>query len=214
MLADMILNRLGGKLDNPDSAKLNALHSPLMEFAEIKANKQIRAGGFVRLAYIDDIDNTPQFCRCYLPLNYDPAKKWPLVVYLHGYNQDNPEYINWWSVDKRHDPSTDKHGVIFIEPHGRGNTQYLGIGDRDVLKCIEMAKQKFNVNDDQVYLTGSSMGGFGTWNVATRHPELFAAIAPIYGGSDYHVNVSPDNIKKMSSWEILNQVRHLSWNPW
>ena len=203
MLADMILNRLGGKLDNPDSAKLNALHSPLMEFAEIKANKQIRAGGFVRLAYIDDIDNTPQFCRCYLPLNYDPAKKWPLVVYLHGYNQDNPEYINWWSVDKRHDPSTDKHGVIFIEPHGRGNTQYLGIGDRDVLKCIEMAKQKFNVNDDQVYLTGSSMGGFGTWNVATRHPELFAAIAPIYGGSDYHVNVSPDNIKKMSSWEIF-----------
>jgi hypothetical protein len=65
MLADMILNRMGGSLNNPDSAKLNALHSPLMEFAEIKANKQIRAGGFIRLAYIDDIDNAPQFCRSY-----------------------------------------------------------------------------------------------------------------------------------------------------
>jgi pimeloyl-ACP methyl ester carboxylesterase len=203
MLADMIVDRLDGKLENPDSAKLHALHSPLMEFAEIKGNKQIRAGGFVRLAYIDDIDNTPQFCRSYLPLHYDRAKKWPLVVYLHGYNQDNPEYVKWWSADKRHDPSSDKYDIIFIEPHGRGNTQYLGIGDRDVLKCIELAKQKFNVDEDRVYLMGSSMGGFGTWNVATRHPELFAAIAPIYGGSDYHVNISQENLKKMSSWEIF-----------
>jgi len=200
MLADMILNRLGDNLQNPDSSKFAALHSPLMEYAEFKANKQVRPGGFVRLAYIDDIDNTPQFCRCYLPINYDPAKKWPMVVYLHGYNGDNPEYINWWDVDRRHHDIADKYGVIFIEPHGRGNTQYLGIGDRDVLKCIELAKQKLNVDADRVYLTGSSMGGWGTWNVGTRHPELFAAIAPIYGGDDYHVGMSEENIAKMSAW--------------
>jgi pimeloyl-ACP methyl ester carboxylesterase len=210
MLADMVLNRLGNNLQNPDSSKLTSLHSPLMEFAEIKSNKQIRAGGFVRLAYIDDIDNTPQFCRSYLPVNYDPSKKWPLVVYLHGYNGDNPEYINWWSADKRHDPSSDKHGAIFIEPHGRGNTQYLGIGDQDVLKCIEMAKQRFHVDDDRVYLVGSSMGGFGTWNVATRHPELFAAIAPIYGGGDYHVSISKENLAKMSSWDLFQNDKSSS----
>jgi len=210
MLADMILDRLGNNMQNLDSSKLLALHSPLMEFAEIKANKQIRPGGFVRLAYIDDIDNSPQFCRSYLPLNYNPAKKWPLVVYLHGYNGDNPEYINWWSADKRHDGASDKHGVIFIEPHGRGNTQYLGIGDRDVLKCIEMAKQKFNVDEDRVYLMGASMGGFGTWNVATRHPELFAAINPIYGGGDYHVFVSKENLAKMSSWEMFVNDKSIS----
>jgi pimeloyl-ACP methyl ester carboxylesterase len=201
MLADMILDRLGKNLQNPDSSRLGSLHSPLMEFAEIKANKQVRPGGFVRLAYIDDIDNAPQFCRSYLPLNYDPAKKWPLVVYLHGYNGDNPEYYNWWSADKRHDAVCDRHGVIFIEPHGRGNTQYRGIGDRDVLKCIEMAKARFNVDADRVYLVGSSMGGFGTWNVATRHPELFAAINPIYGGGDYHVFMSKETLAKLSSWE-------------
>jgi pimeloyl-ACP methyl ester carboxylesterase len=201
ILADMILDRLGKNLQNPDSSRLTSLHSPLMEFAEIKANKQVRPGGFVRLAYIDDVDNAPQFCRSYLPLNYDPAKKWPLVVYLHGYNGDNPEYINWWSADKRHDAACDRHGIIFIEPHGRGNTQYLGIGDRDVLKCIEMAKQKFNVDEDRVYLMGGSMGGFGTWNVATRHPELFAAINPVYGGGDYHVFMSKEAIAKMSNWE-------------
>jgi pimeloyl-ACP methyl ester carboxylesterase len=203
MLADMILDRLGKNMQNPDSSRLASLHSPLMEFAEIKTNKQVRPGGFVRLAYIDDIDNAPQFCRSYLPLNYDAAKKWPLVVYLHGYNGDNPEYYNWWSADKRHDAVCDRHGVIFIEPHGRGNTQYLGIGDRDVLKCIEMAKQRFSVDADRVYLMGGSMGGFGTWNVATRHPELFAAINPIYGGGDYHVFTSKESLAKLSDWEVF-----------
>ena len=201
MLADMILDRLAGNTKNPDSSKFSALHSPLMEFEEIKANSQTRPGGFVRLAYIDDIDNTPQFCRCYLPITYDAKKKTPMVVYLHGYNGDNPEYINWWSADKRHDPNSDKNNVIFIEPHGRGNTQYLGIGDRDVLKCIKMAKEKFNVDDDRVYLVGSSMGGFGTWNVATRHPELFAAIVPIYGGGDYHVFTPKETLDMLSAWD-------------
>jgi poly(3-hydroxybutyrate) depolymerase len=202
MLADKILNRLENNLDNQDSSKLPALYPSLMEFAEIKAKSQIRANGCLRLTYIDDIDNTPQFCRSYLPLNYDRTKKYPLVVYLHGYNQDNPEYYNWWSTDKRHESMCDKYDVILIEPHGRGNTQYLGIGDRDVMKCIEMAKQKFNIDEDRVYLMGGSMGGFGTWNVATRHPELFAAMAPIFGGGDYHVYNSKESLEKMNSWEI------------
>lgn len=210
MLADMIIDRLGSNLQNPDSAKFNSIHPPLLEFAEFKAKKQIRSNGFIRMAYIDDLDNTPQFCRCYLPLHYNPSKKWPVVVYLHGYNQDNPEYIKWWSVDKRHDAASDKYDVIYIEPHGRGNTQYSGPGDRDVLKCIEMAKQKFNVDEERVYLTGASMGGFGTWNVATRHPELFAAIAPIYGGGDYHVLTPKEILEKMSGREIFQSDKSSS----
>ncbi len=202
MLADMIMDRLGSNLEDPDSAKLSSLFSPLMELAEIESGGQIRPGGFIRLAYIDDIDNTPQFCKCYLPLNYDPAKKWPLVVYLHGYIQNIPEYYRIWDIDRRHAGASDKEDVIYIEPHGRGNTSYTGIGDRDVLKCIELAEQKFNVDRERIYLTGASMGGYGTWNVATRHPELFAAIAPIFGGGDYHVNIPKDKLAKLSGWEV------------
>ena len=206
MLADMIKSRLNNNIDKPDSSKFSQLHSPLIEYAEIKSRQQIRAGGFVRLAYVDEVDNTPQFCRSYLPLKYDPNKKWPLVISLHGYNQDNPEIYNWWSSDKRHDGSSDKYDLIFIEPHGRGNTSYTGIGDRDVLKCIEMAKASFNVDEDRIYLMGQSMGGYGTWNVGTRHPDLFAAIQPVYGGGDYHVYTSKENIDKMSDWEkFLNE---------
>ena len=203
MLADMVLDRLEGNIDNPDSSKFSLLHSPLMEFAELKMQKQIRAGGFVRLAYIDEIDGTAQFCRCYLPPKYDPSKKWPLVVFLHGYNAENPEYIRWWSVDKRHDYLVDRYNFIFIEPHGRGNTSYLGIGDKDVLKCIAMAREKFSIDQDRVYLTGMSMGGGGTWHVGSRHPEIFAALAPVYGGWDYHVWMDEEQQKKLGDQETF-----------
>ena len=203
MLADMILDRLGNDLDHLDSAKFAALQLPMMEYAEFKAKNQVHPGGFLRMAYIDEIDNSPQFCKVYLPAGYDPSKKWPMVVFLHGHYDNDPEYINVWDVNTRHESASDKLNVIYITPHGRLNTGYLGIGDRDVMKCMEMAKQRFNVDEEKVYLMGASMGGFGTWSVATRHPELFAAIAPIYGGGDYHVNMSRENVAKLSSWEVF-----------
>jgi pimeloyl-ACP methyl ester carboxylesterase len=202
MLADMILDKLGNNLKNPDSANYQGLISPIMEFEETQSGQQIRPGGFIRLTYIDEIDNTPQFCKCYLPINYDPSKKWPMVIFLHGAIQNIPEYYKIWEADKRHEDPADLENVIYIEPHGRGNTSYRGIGDRDVLKCIELAKQKLNIDDDRVYLMGMSMGGFGTWNVATRHPGLFAAIATIYGGDDYHVNFSKEQLAAMSDRQL------------
>ena len=77
-----------------------------------------------------------------------------------------------------------------MEPHGRGNTQYLGMGDNDVVQSIAEAKRLFNVDEDRIYLTGESMGGWGVWNVAGRHPDIFAAIAPVHGGADYHAQMS------------------------
>jgi pimeloyl-ACP methyl ester carboxylesterase len=203
MLSEMLIHRFKFDPKNIDSSIIQNLYSPLMEYEEAlldKAGKKgsVRANGFVRLTYIDDVDNTPQFCRAYLPLHYTPKQKWPLVVMLHGYNGANPIYVNWWSIDQRHNSVVDKYPVIYIEPHGRGNTSYKGIGDQDILRCIELAKQKFNIDEDRIYLKGESMGGGGVWNVGTRHPELFAAIAPVYGGWDYHVAMNEKEIAKLS----------------
>ncbi|MBN1397076.1 MAG: prolyl oligopeptidase family serine peptidase [Bacteroidetes bacterium] len=209
MLGEMLTQRLNFNPDKIDSSVIQKLYSPLMEYEELLLDKtgkkgSVRAEGFVRLTYIDPVDNTPQFCRAYLPLNYNPKQKWPLVVALHGYNGANPVYVNWWSIDARHNEVVDKYPIIYIEPHGRGNTSYMGIGDQDILKCIELAKQKFNLDEDRIYLKGESMGGGGTWNVGTRHPELFAAIAPVYGGWDYHVRMSEEEIAKLSDRALFN----------
>jgi hypothetical protein len=100
MLADMVLDRLGGKIETGTGNPWWAIHSPLMEFEEMKQeargmNARVRPYGFLRLAYRDEVDGSPQYCRVYLPGGYDPAKKWPLVLQLHGYNPANPEYVRW-----------------------------------------------------------------------------------------------------------------------
>jgi dienelactone hydrolase len=199
-----------------DDDRRRALASILMEYEELQqavrgGSGQIRAGGFVRLAYRDEIDDSPQFCRAYLPANFDHARRWPLVVSLHGYYPENPPYMRWWRVDQRHVPLVDRHGVILIEPHGRGNANYTGIGERDVLRCIELAKQQLAVDPDRVYLTGYSMGGGGAWQLASHRPELFAAIGPINGGWDYHVLLPQAARAQLSPRERFYQERSSSF---
>ncbi len=103
----MVEDRLGGKLGEASGNPWWKIHSPLMEYDELMLERsgqtgRIRPYGFVRLAYRDEVDGSPQFCRAYLPAGYDPAKKWPLVVQIHGYNGANPVYVRWWSADQRH----------------------------------------------------------------------------------------------------------------
>ena len=220
MLADMVDDRLGVKLADAKNNPWQKIHSPLMEFSELlleRAGKtgRIRPGGFVRLAWIDEVDGSPQYARVYLPSNYDPSKKWPLVVDLHGYNPANPVYVRWWSADSRHYDESESgkpQGVIYMAPHGRGNVRYLGFADSDVLRGIEEAKRLLKVDDDRVYLTGNSMGGWGVWNVSTRHPELFAAIAPVFGGFDYHATMTEEELASLTPTSRYLNEKQSSWS--
>ena len=220
MLATMVEDRLGTRVADARGNPWTAIHSPLMEYDELmleRAGKpaRIRASGFVRMAWIDETDGSTQYARAYLPTHYDPAKKWPMVIQLHGFNPPNPPYWRWWGVDSRHwmDSELPEHeGIIYIEPHGRGNVQHVGFAVSDILRAIAEAKRLFTVDEDRVYLTGESMGGWGVWNVATRHPELFAAIAPVHGGVDYHSQMSEEDLAKLSPVQRFMQERQSSWS--
>ena len=206
MLADLVRDRLGEHLHAVTPEDIYKIHSALMEFEELELERsgqgsRVRPFGFVRLAYRDPVDNSPQFAQAYLPPDYDPSRPWPLVIYLHGYNPDNPEYVKWWAIDSRHHNRAEEYGVIYLVPHGRGNTGYRGIGEADVLRSIQMAQDRFAVDADRVYLTGESMGGGGTWHVGSRHPELFAAMAPIFGGWDYLVNTPDEDLQTLTPME-------------
>ncbi len=221
MLANMVDDRLGVKVAEATKDDWRAIHSALMEYAELRLERggkvgRVRPHGFVRLAWMDETDHSPQYCRAYLPGGYTNARKWPLVLQLHGFNPDNPVYWDWWSADSRHGgPDTEfagaHPGVIYIEPHGRGNTQYLTFGDADILRCLKEAHALLSIDVNRTYLTGDSMGGWGTWNVGTRHPELFAAIAPIFGGVDYHSQMSEEEGAKLLPTEKFLQEKNSSW---
>jgi predicted esterase len=220
MLADLVLDRAGGDLTKAGPEALRRAHAAVFESAELDLESAGKTGrvhghGFYRLAWVDEVDGSVQFCRAYLPAGYRPDRRWPLVVQLHGYNPANPEYVRWWAVDSRHHPiqAVDRgvDGPVYLEPHGRGNTAYRGFGEKDVLRAIAEAKKVFAIDEDRVYLMGDSMGGWGTWQVATRNPEVFAAIAPVFGGADYRAQLDKAVLAKLLPAERFLQERRSSW---
>lgn len=146
-----------------------------------------RKGSHVR-AYRSPIDDTPQYYALYVPSSYERGVPTPLVVSLHGYDPFNRPYA---ARDRRVGEKlrrlAEQYGYIVLEPFGRGNAQYRGIGRLDVLEAIEQVCSDYDIDGDRIYLMGYSMGGSGTWSLGTFHADRFAAIAPIYGGWPYEL---------------------------
>ena len=120
----------------------------------------------------------------YLPEGYerDTIKRWPLMIFLHGSGESGLEL----EKVKAHGPpklieAGRRFPFIVVSPQAPPQTGWKS----DVLKAmLDDLKKKFRVDRDRIYLTGLSMGGFGTWDLAEKYPDEFAAIAPICGGGD------------------------------
>ena len=67
----------------------------------------------------------------------------------------------------------------------------------EVLGMIDETAEKFNVDQSRIYLTGLSMGGYGSWAIACKYPERFAAIVPICGGGNPFI---ANNLKDVPVW--------------
>ncbi len=215
LLKDFLIARLGVDPRSPTAeltdADLAKVHNLLLEHAELRDGSATRPHGFVRLAWRDPVDGSAQFARAFLPAKYDPQRQWPMIVNLHGYNPSNPEYVDWGGYDRRHNNTDHRDESIILFPHGRSNTGYVGIGEADVLRAIRLAKDTLSVDDDRVYLMGYSMGGGGTWAIGTRNPEVFAAIAPIFGGWDYHVWSDEESLAKLTDRRRFEMGRRSSF---
>ncbi len=141
-------------------------------------------GTFLR-GYYSEVDGSVQGYALHVPAGYDGQRPYPLVVNLHGYD---PSFSDW-----RDNPflpgfipeATAGGRYILVNPFGRGNTMYQDLGEQDVLTVLAEVQRLYRIDADRIYLTGGSMGGGGTWYVGLRHPDLFAALAPVMGPTDY-----------------------------
>ena len=164
-----------------------------------------RRGEFKK-AYLSKVDNTLQPYQVYVPTDYDKSKSFPLIIALHGMGGDENSYFQAYAQGA-FKTEAEKHGYIVACPKGRKPaSMYLGDADKDVMDVLAEMRRDYNVDPDRIYLTGHSMGGYGTWSVAMSHPEVFAALAPISGGSS-----SPAGMSKIA--HIPQLVVHGDTDP-
>ena len=116
----------------------------------------------------------------YVPTTYEPGTETPLQWWLH------------WRGGTAHQgahltPRIFKHfgedtGSIVVSPEGRGTSLwYVGKGHVDFLQVWDDVFRTFSIDADRVYVSGHSMGGFGTYLLTTLYPDRFAAGAPVAG---------------------------------
>ena len=119
----------------------------------------------------------------YLPKEYGKEKKeWPLVLFLHGIGERG----NDLQLVKRHGPpklveAGKEFPFILVSPQCPDDSWW----SNDVLDgLLQEVEEKYDVDKNRVYVTGLSMGGYGTWSLAMEYPHRFAAIAPVCGGGN------------------------------
>lgn len=119
------------------------------------------------------------------------AGKIPLIVLLHGAGErgDGSDLSNMEHAFTERFRNDTTHECMIVMPRCPWDTFWVAKVE-SILDFIEQIKSEFNVDEKRIYLTGLSMGGFGTWFTAMAKPELFAAIVPICGGGmEWNANV-------------------------
>jgi len=135
----------------------------------------------------------------HFPDNYKKEKHdWPLIVFLHG----SGERGNDLSKLSIHGPlkyigNGNELNAVILAPQ----CPEKEVWDMDVLTTlIKEVVLSHRINFTKVYLTGLSMGGYGTWELALEHPEMFAAIAPICGRVDYVFLENTSKLRNKPIW--------------
>ena len=176
----------------------------IFEYAESNKDYFKLKRGRIKAGYLSEIDSTYQPYDILIPQSYSPAKKYALVLLLHGYQNEIHKYSELVKDDKNSD--LDSLSVIKAALYGRRNHYYLGAAEEDVLAVMNIVQSKYSIDPDKIYLTGSSMGGYGTWFIGLNYPDLFAAISPvcppsIFSGIKFLNTISPI--------EYISNAQHL-----
>lgn len=150
--------------------------------------------------------------------NDDKTKTWPLIIYLHGGSSRGTDTTKLFCCGI---PDQIWRGrkfpFIVVAPqcplHLRWST------DNWFDNFYKEIITKYRIDTNRVYLTGVSLGGSGTWYIATKYPEKFAAIAPISGftrDNDYIIN-NTDNLINIPIWAFhgkSDKVVHFEDTEW
>ena len=136
----------------------------------------------------------------FVPTSYDASEPNRLMVTLHGAGRQYDWVMGYAGFLDR----AERDGYIVVTPLGytrrggygaRGDEPQDRLAEKDVMNVIAMVKDEFNIDDNRTYLWGHSMGGTGTYYIASRHPDLWAGLAAAAGGGMTADYVDEDAIR-------------------
>ncbi|HEY2750525.1 prolyl oligopeptidase family serine peptidase [Phenylobacterium sp.] len=121
----------------------------------------------------------------YVPRDFDPARRWPVILALHGggeYGSDGLRPAGGALARSiRLHPDRYPAIVIFAQAHADGTPGWQRQGGEAALAAVDQALAEFSGDPARVYLTGFSAGGNGAWSLAYRNPKRFAAVVVVCG---------------------------------
>jgi predicted peptidase len=154
--------------------------------------------------------------RLMAPAEISPGKTYPLVVFLHGAGErgtDNALQLKYLPEHMGSDAIRKKFPCFLLAPQCRTGEQWVDVpwGNKEsspmakepthqlntVIAMLEMTLEANPIDEKRIYLTGLSMGGYGSWELAARRPYTFAALAPICGGGDEGTALK---LKRVPTW--------------
>lgn len=140
--------------------------------------------------------------RLLTPEKIEPGRKYPLVLFLHGAGErgdDNKSQLKYLPTWMSQPGWRGKYNCYVLAPQCPTGRKWVNVDwsarthttpeqpsheMRAVIQMLQRTMANHPVDADRIYLTGLSMGGYGSWDLAVRHPDWFAAVAPICGGGD------------------------------
>jgi poly(3-hydroxybutyrate) depolymerase len=151
--------------------------------------------GDMRMAHRSAIDQSLQPFRVYVPRGYDASRRYPLIVALHGATGDENTYMDRYNLpdgSSLFQKLADERGYILATPNGRGPYgMYVENSETDVLEVLDRVQALYPIRAGEVFLTGHSMGGGGTWHIGFAHPKRFRALAPVASGFGGRLQTRP-----------------------
>jgi len=137
----------------------------------------------------------------YVPKNYDATAetKVPMMLFLHGRGESNGplSLVAKWGPPKMAEAGQDMPFLIVSPQCPKDDRWSSEVQLTRLSELIDEITSNYAVNEKKLYLTGLSMGGYGSWYLSAKHPGKFAAVAPICGGGELEF---AEKIKDIPIW--------------
>ena len=186
------------KLEKRRDVALEQWQAAMKDFGEFAP---LAAGPLTEtVVLIGEGKEEPTVLELYVPAGYDPGQPAPLMLMLHGSGGSGSGQYGWWKE------TADALGMLVLSPSEAGENEGYAFTARErenARAALRWGRRRANVDENRVFVSGISRGGHLAWNLALRHPDLFAGLFPFIGGPRLTLQDGQNNLR------YVENVAHL-----